>query len=327
MLELLKKLMKQGSVSGREGKITELIRKEAEKYADEVYTDNLGNLYAHKKGEGKKIMLASHMDEIGFFVTFIEKNGFVRIAPIGGINFKSAAYSTVAFENGVKGVLVPESDLSEKEMDKADKYYIDIGTTSRAQSEKKVKIGDYITLESTCTKLSGRRYVGRPFDDRVGCAVLFECLKNMEKNKNDVYFVFTTAEEVGSRGAFPAAFNVAPDYSLAIDVTKTGDTPGAKSMSVKLGGGAVIKIRDNSAICDRRIVALLEDTAKNAEIKYQLGLFGATDMSAIQKSGRGSIAGALSIPTRYIHSSVEMIDMSDVEACVKLIGEFINTAL
>lgn len=329
MLELLKKLMKTGSVSGRETKICDIIKAECEKYADEVYTDNLGNLYAHKRGFGKKIMLAAHMDEIGFFATFIEDSGRVRITPVGGINFNSAAYSSVVFENGVKGILVPEEGLSDDCRLNADKYYIDIGTVTRKQSEKKIKIGDFVTVESSLTKLFGKRYVGRPFDNRIGCAVLIECLKNLKNSVNDVYFVFTVAEEVGCRGALPAAFNVAPDYSVAVDVTSTGDTPGAKSMAVKLGGGAAIKIRDNSAICDLRIVEKLTELAKEKKIKHQHEILarGGTDTGAMQRSGRGSVAGAVSVPTRFIHSSVEMIDMSDVDACIKLIGEFINSSL
>lgn len=329
MIELVKKLMKVGSVSGRENKIADAIAAEVKAYADEVYTDNLGNLYAHKKGSGKKIMLAAHMDEIGFFATYIGDNGHVRVSPVGGINFHASAYSTVVFENGAKGVLVPESGISDTDWSSADKFYIDLGTTSKKQTEKKVKIGDFAVVEGSLTKLGGRRYVGRPFDDRIGCAVLIECLKNSRDSQNDLYFVFTTAEEVGARGALPAAFNVEPDYSLAVDVTATGDVPGAKPMAVKLGGGAAIKIRDNSAICDVRIVEKLTDVAKAEKIKHQHEILarGGTDTGSMQRSGRGSVAGAVSIPTRYIHSSVEMIDMADVDACVKLISEFVKLPL
>jgi endoglucanase len=235
----------------------------------------------------------------------------------------------VVFENGAKGVLVPESGISDTDWSSADKFYIDLGTTSKKQTEKKVRIGDFAVVEGSLTKLSGRRYVGRPFDDRIGCAVLIECLKNSRDSQNDLYFVFTTADEVGARGALPAAFNVEPDYSLAVDVTATGDVPGAKPMAVKLGGGAAIKIRDNSAICDVRIVEKLTDVAKAEKIKHQHEILarGGTDTGSMQRSGRGSVAGAVSIPTRYIHSSVEMIDMADVDACVKLISEFVKLPL
>ncbi|MBQ4137292.1 MAG: M42 family metallopeptidase [Clostridia bacterium] len=329
MTELIKKLMKTGSVSGREAKISEIIKKETEPYADEIYTDNLGNLYAHKKGDGKKLMLAAHMDEIGFFVTNIKESGLVEIAPVGGINYISAAYSCVSFENGVRGVIVPEGGVSGNDLKNGEKYYIDIGTSSRKQSEKKINIGDFAVCEASLTRLYGRRYAGRPFDDRIGCAVLIKCLENLKSCKNDVYFVFTVQEEVGCRGSLPAAYNVRPDVAIAVDVTATGDVPGAKSMAVKLGGGAAIKIRDNSVICDYELVEDLKSLAKEKNIKHQLEYlpFGGTDTGSIQRSAQGAIAGAVSIPTRYIHSSVEMIDMADVDACVKLLGEFIRKPL
>ena len=142
MIELIKKLMKTGSVSGREKKIADVIRAEIEPFADEVYTDNLGNLYAHKRGHGKKLMIAAHMDEIGFFVTYIEESGLAKLAPVGGINYLSAAYSTVTFENGTRAVVVPEAGTPQTELGNGEKYYIDFGTTSRKQTEKKISIGD-----------------------------------------------------------------------------------------------------------------------------------------------------------------------------------------
>lgn len=329
MTELIKKLMKTGSVSGRETKISEVIKNEITPYADEVYTDNLGNLYAHKKGNGKKLMLAAHMDEIGFFVTNIKDSGLVELAPVGGINYVSAAYSYVSFENGVRGVIVPEGGVSGNDLNKGEKYYIDLGTSSRKQSEKKVKIGDFAVCEASFTRLYGKRYAGRPFDDRIGCAVLIKCLENLKSSDNDVYFVFTVQEEVGCRGSLPATYNVRPDVAIAVDVTATGDVPGAKSMAVKLGGGAAIKIRDNSVICDYELVDELKALAGKKNIKHQLEYlpFGGTDAGSMQRTACGAVVGAVSIPTRYIHSAVEMIDMADVDACVKLLGEFIKKPL
>lgn len=332
MIELIKKLMKTGSVSGREKKIADVIRAEIEPFADEVYTDNLGNLYAHKRGHGKKLMIAAHMDEIGFFVTYIEESGLAKLAPVGGINYLSAAYSTVTFENGTRAVVVPEAGTPQTELGNGEKYYIDFGTTSRKQTEKKISIGDYAVCDSSITRLSGKRYVGRPFDDRIGCAILIECLKMAHErgeNENDLYFVFTAQEEVGCRGSLPAAYNVQPDYAIAVDVTATGDVPGAKTMAVKLGGGAAIKLRDNSAICDMGLVELMKSAAEENKIKYQLEILarGGTDTGSMQRSAAGSVAGAVSVPTRYIHSAVEMIDMSDVDACVKLLDALIKKAL
>ncbi len=329
MTELIKKLMKASAVSGREKKIADIIRGEVTPYADEVYTDNLGNLYAHKKGRGKKLMLASHMDEIGFFATYIEENGLIRVTTVGGINFMSAAYSTATFENGVRGVFVPEAGLSGDDFKQAGKYYIDIGTSNRKQSEKKINIGDFAVIDPSFTRLAGKRYAGRPFDDRIGCAILIECLKRAHErgeNENDLYFVFTAQEEVGCRGSLPASYNVKPDYAIAVDVTVAGDTPGQKASGVKLGGGAAIKIRDNSAICDMKIVETLKECAAKNKIKHQLEILesGGTDTGSMQRSCAGAKAGALSVPMRYIHSSVEMIEMADVDACIRLIDKLIE---
>ncbi len=318
MTELIKKLMKTPGVSGREKNIAEIIKEEISPYCDEVYTDNLGNLYAHKKGSGKKVIFAAHMDEIGFFVSYIEDSGLVRITPVGGFNYLAAAYSGVTFENGVRGVILPDGE----DTNKTDKYYIDIGTTSRKQTEKKLSLGEFGTLDRSFTRLAGKRYTGRPFDDRIGCAVLVEAAKQIKKSENDLYFIFTVQEEVGCRGALPASFNIAADYAIAVDVTATGDIPGAKTMAVKLGGGAAVKIRDNSVICDRHVVEKLKALAEENNIKYQLEILerGGTDTGAMQRSGHGAKVGAVSVPTRYIHTAVETVDMGDVSACVKLIS-------
>ncbi|MBQ7821827.1 MAG: M20/M25/M40 family metallo-hydrolase [Clostridia bacterium] len=329
MIELIKRLMKTGSVSGREKNIADVIRAEVTPYADEVYTDNLGNLYAHKRGNGKKLMLAAHMDEIGFFATYIEDSGLVRVTPVGGINFVSAAYSHVTFENGTRGIIVPEGGTTGADLSNGEKYYIDLGTTSRRQTEKKISIGDFAVCDSSITRLNGRRYVGRPFDDRIGCAVLIECMKKVENCDNDLYFVFTAQEEVGCRGSLPAAFNVQPDYAIAVDVTGTGDAPGAKNMVVKLGGGAAIKIRDNSVICDIGFVEMMKSVANEKKIKHQLEIlpYGGTDTGSMQRSAKGTVAGAVSVPTRFIHSAVEMIDMADVDAVIKLLDAIIAKSL
>ena len=321
MTELVKKLIKTHSVSGRETGIAEVIKEEIKDFCDEVYTDSLGNLYAHKKGSGKKIMFAAHMDEIGFFATYIEENGFIRVSPVGGVNLSSAAYTQVVFESGVSGVLVLEENSKAEDMSKAEKYYIDIGTKSRRQSEKKVSLGDFAVVKGDFTHLYGKRYAGRPFDNRIGCAVLISAAKEIKESENDLYFVFTAQEEVGCRGALPAAFTLEPDYAVAVDVTKTGDTPGAKCMEVKLGDGAAIKVRDSSAICDRHLVRLMCEAAEKNKIPYQLEILekGGTDTGAMQRSGKGAAAGAISVPARYIHTSVETVDLSDAEACKRLV--------
>ena len=317
MTELLKRLMLVSGVSGREHAVREAIIKEVEPYADEIITDPVGNLIVRKKGEGKRVMFCAHMDEIGFFVNYIEENGVIRVSNVGGINTLACAYTYVVSENGVKGIIVPESS---KDVPKMDGMYIDIGAKTKKQAEKKVKIGDYFVCQPSITKLMGTRYVGRPFDDRVGCAILVEALKNVKKTDNDLYFVFSTQEEVGGRGAKPAAYRVEPHIGIALDVTMTGDKPGGPTMAVKLGDGCTIKIKDSSVISSPELVKRMKEIAKEGGVKCQneMLISGGTDTPHLQAAKCGALASAISIPSAFIHSGVEMIDMVDVKEAVKL---------
>ena len=331
MYNTLKTLCLIPSVSGREEAIREKIKDMIAPLTDETYTDNLGNLIAVKHGASekpKKIMLCAHMDEIGFIVTYIEEKGFVRISTVGGINLVASAYSPVVSERGVKGVLVPEGGVKASDFS-ADKFVIDIGAKNRKEAERRVKIGDFFVVSPSLSRLSGTRVYGRPIDDRIGCAVMIELARVLanETCENDVYYVFSVQEEVGCRGAKPAAFGIAPDYALVYDVTGTGDTVGAKPMECAIGGGAAIKIKDSSVICHTEVVEKLRALAKEKNIPHQTEIltYGGTDTSSIQMSGYGCRVGALSIPTRYIHSSVETVDLSDAESCVALSEAFIKS--
>ena len=317
MTELLKKLMFTGGVSGREEQIREVIKKEVEPYADEVSVDPVGNLIARKKGNGKKIMFCAHMDEIGFFVSFIESDGMIKVHAIGGINAMSAAYTEVVSERGVRGIIVPDSN---KSVPKVEDMSIDIGAKTKKQAEKKVKIGDFFVCAPNMRKLMGTRYIGRPFDDRVGCAILIEALKAVKKTDNDLYFVFATQEEVGGRGSKPVSYAIAPHIGFAIDVTMTNGKPGSPKMAVELGKGCAIKIKDSGVICSPDLVKEARQIAEDNGVKYQneVLLAGGTDASSIQIAGIGSRVGAISIPSAFIHSGVEMIDMVDVKEAVKL---------
>ena len=325
----LKELCTCPSVSGREQRIREKIKALVTPVCDECRTDKLGNLIAVKRGEGegKKIMLAAHMDEIGFLVTFIEDSGMIRVAPVGGISFTAAAYSPVVSENGVKGTVVPDEKTKPEDF-KADAFYIDIGAKSKKRAEAQVKIGDFFVLAPRLERLSGGRVCGRPLDDRVGCAVLLavaEALSDV-KTKDDIYYVFSVQEEVGCRGAMTAAFAIVPDVALCFDVTATGDVPGATPMACSLGGGAAVKIKDASVICDESLTAELCRIAKDKGIKFQreILLFGGTDTSSMQLAGAGASVGALSVPTRYIHTGSETCELSDAEACAALAVEYIK---
>lgn len=320
MRNYLQALVSIPSVSGREGKIAEYISREMAPYFDTVETDALGNLICHKAGAGKKLLFCAHMDEIGFITTFIEENGYLRFAPVGGIDFHAAAYSKVVFENGAVGVILPEGEVKPADY-KADTFVVDIGAPDRESAEGLVKIGDCFALESRIFDLSGGRVAGRPLDDKLGCAILMAAARESAAFQNDVTFVFTVQEEVGIRGARTAAFGVSPDYGIALDVTGTGDVKGAKPMAVSLGKGAAIKIKDSSAICDPTLVETLRTLAKENEIPYQEEIlaYGGTDTAALQMAGAGCRAGCISIPSRYIHSGVETVDWKDVEAVLALV--------
>jgi endoglucanase len=318
-MELLKKLSLFYAPSGREHALSEFIKEEIKDFADSVYTDNLGNLIAHKKGIGKKIMFASHMDEIGIVVTYIDESGYLRFSDVGGLYTKYLCGRRVIFENGTEGVI-----FSEPKNDKNSllKMYIDIGAKTREDAEKSVNVGDMAVFCGNFAERNGV-IIAKALDNRAGCFALIEALKRV-KSDNDLYFVFTVQEEVGLRGARTSAYAINPDIAIAVDVTDTGDTPKCDSNAVKLGAGAGIKVMDYSVICDRDVKMSLIETAKASSIPYQLEVMteGGTDAGVMHFARGGVKTGGISIPTRYIHSPSEMIDKSDLDAVINLITEF-----
>lgn len=328
MYELMKKLIKIPSPSGFERPVGEAILEEIRPYVDNAYFDNMGSLIAFKNGtaaNAKKLMLAAHMDEIGFIVTGIEDKGYIRAAALGGISWAAIAYTLVRFANGVKGVIVPDGQTGAGDW-RGDKMYIDIGATDKKDAEKKIKIGDIAIYEPKIERLMHKRVAGHPFDDKIGCAVMIEAIKRAKSIANDTYFCFTVQEEVGCRGSKTAAFSVMPDWAVAFDVTGTGDTPNSRAMAVKVGGGAAIKLKDSSVICDAPVVELLKKLAAEKKIKNQLEIleYGGTDTSSMQMTGCGALSGCISIPSRYIHTGVELMDLADCEACANLAASLLE---
>ncbi len=320
MKDLIKKLTETFGPSGSEGPIREMIRKEVEPFVDEIRVDALGNLICLKKGSGggKKVLLDAHMDEIGLMVTHIDENGFLRFGAIGGVNAAVCLGQRVYFENGTFGVIGCEKIEEPKDL-KLNKLYIDIGAKSREEASEKVKVGDSAAFFQPAIDL-GSRMVAKAIDDRIGCVVLIEALKGLGSAKHDIYAVFATQEEVGLRGARVAAFGIEPDVGIAFDVTGTGDTPKAHTMDVSLGKGAAIKVKDSSLICHPGLRDYMVKLAEEKGIPYQMEVLerGGTDSGAIQMTKAGIPAGVISIPSRYIHSPSEMVDLDDVKACVEL---------
>ncbi len=330
---LLKRICEAPGAPGYEKKIRELVLKEVTPLVDEINVDNLGNLIAIKKAaknpSGKKVMVAAHMDEIGFMVTHIDDNGFIRFHTLGGFDPKTLTAQRVIVHGkkdmiGVMGtkpihVMTPEE---RNKIPKNTDYFIDMGMDKK-QVEKYITIGDPITRERELIEM-GNCVNCKSIDNRVSVFILIETLKALNKYPYDVYAVFTVQEEVGIRGANVAAQAINPDFGFCLDTTIAFDLPGAQPHEkvTSLGEGAAIKIMDASTICDYRMVAYLKEQAKNNKIKWQPEVLtaGGTDTAGVQRRGKdGAISGAISIPTRHLHQVIEMADKTDIENCIKLL--------
>ena len=331
MKKLLQTLTETFGPSGYEDEVRKIVRSEVESLADEIKVDALGNLIA-RKGPGKatndtlKIMIAAHMDEIGVIVSHVDENGFVRFAPIGGVFRRYVLGGRVRFLNGTPGVLGFDRLDNINELPTLDKVYIDVGATNR--NDCPVKIGDIAAFDRTYSEF-GYRLVAKSMDNRVGVLVAIETLRALKSTPHDVYFVFTTQEEVGTRGAATSAYGVDPDVGIALDVTPSGDTPHSLKMEMALGKGPCIKIQDVGMISDPRVVQWMIQAAEKNKIPYQreVLLVGGTDARAIQIARAGVPAGCISIPVRYVHSPSEMVDFSDIQNAVKLLTAVLRTPI
>ena len=323
MKQLLQKLTETFGPSGYEDKVRELVQAEVQPLADEIHVDVLGNLIARKRPgrqtkDSRKIMIAAHMDEIGLIASHVDANGFVRFASLGGVFRAYVPGGRVRFLNGTQGVIGFDRQNNPNELPTLDKTYIDVGATG--QKDCPVKIGDVAAFDRPFADL-GSRLVAKSMDDRVGVLVAIEALRALKSTPHDVYFVFTTQEEVGTRGAATSAYGIDPDVGIAVDVTSAGDTPNAPKVEMALGKGPCVKIQDGSMVADPRLVQWMIRTAEKAGLPYQreVLLKGGTDARAIQLTRAGVPAGAISIPVRYVHSPSEMVDTSDVQNAVKLL--------
>ncbi len=325
MYNIIKKYTSAFSVTGREKYLADIIEKDLLFYADSITRDAMGNLIVFKKGKNsdKRLMIAAHMDEIGFIVTNIDDNGYIKVSNVGGIYPLYSAYTTVVFENGTKGIIV--TDSSKKSDLKVSDMVIDIGAKNKKEAAKKVSVGDLCAIAPSYTKLMGKRFSAKALDDRLGCAVAAKAMMTDMIPAVDTYFVFSVQEEVGCRGTVPSSFAIKPTYAIAIDVTSTGDAPGSRPMAVKLGDGAAVKLKDSGVICSPLMVKAMTCAAKKNKIPYQLEVLeaGGTDTRSMQVAADGCHAGCISIPTRYIHSPVECVDMGDVVACTDLLSALV----
>ena len=328
LLELIQTLNAAHGPSGDEGGIRERLAELARPLADEISTDTMGNLIVRKLGSGPRVMLCAHMDSIGFIVTHVEENGFLRVGRLGGISPKEAAYTPVRFAGGARGVIVPEEKADFGKL-KLDECYVDIGAKDRETALKAVAVGDTLIYDSPCFTNQGK-VVSPYLDNRISCAILLKVLEEMELCPNDLYVVFTVQEEVGLRGAKPAAWAVDPDYAVVVDVTDVDDTPGSeKCGTVRLGKGPAIKIMDSSVICHPDMIQKLESQAKALDMPTQRDIMraGGTDAGVMHTTRIGVRTGGVSVPCRYIHTPVEMADLQDAQDCVKLLTAFVQSKL
>ncbi len=334
--QLLGEICTVPGAPGFEKKIRELVLKELKGLVDEVELDNMGNIYAIKRGskpenERKRVMIGAHMDEIGFIVTHIDDKGFIRFHTLGGFDPKTLTAQRVLVhgKKDVIGVMAskPIHVMSPAERDKPAKisdFFIDTGLPAK-EVKKLINIGDPITREREFIEM-GECVNGKSLDNRLAVFILIETLRSLKKKKvpYDIYGVFTVQEEVGIRGANVAALRINPDFGFGLDTTIAFDLPGAAAheMITKLGEGTAIKIMDASTICDYRMVEYMKKTADKHKIKWQPEILtaGGTDTAGIQRMTEGgSIAGAISIPTRHLHQVIEMAHKEDIKGSIELL--------
>jgi putative aminopeptidase FrvX len=334
--ELLRKLSDAHGLTSCEGNIREIVRAEIEGSVDEIREDTMGNLIAIKRGGDFSVMIAAHMDEIGLMVQFIDEKGFIRVVPLGGW-FGPVLYCQRVILHGTKGPVrgvigaKPPHKMKDEERKKEIKIedmFIDVGAASEKEvGELGIEIGTPITIDREYTELSGNRVTGKALDNRVGVAMLIKALQQME-TPHTVYAVFTVQEELGLKGARVSAYALNPDCAIATDVTIPGDHPGIekRDASVEMGKGPVLVLVSASGrglMADPRMTAWLRGTAEKNGIPIQLevGTGGNTDATIIHLERGGIPSIPLSIAARYIHSPVEVIDIRDLEAGIRLLSE------
>ncbi len=331
-IPLLRDICREPGAPGYENPVRKLVMSLLDGLVDDSFIDPMGNLIAVKKGlSDQRIMIAAHLDEISFIVTYIDDNGFIRFQPLGGFDPKTLTAQRVIIHGrkdviGVMGtkpihVMKPEE---RKKMPEIEDFFIDTGMSVEEVKER-IRVGDVITRERELIEM-GLCVNAKSLDNRVSVFILIETLKALKGKRvpYDLYAVFTVQEEVGLRGATAAASHINPQYSIVLDVTLAYDLPGAQAFEkvTSLGRGAAIKVMDGSTICDARMVAFMRQIAEKYEIPHQMEILpaGGTDAAAMQRFSRGgSITGGISIPTRYLHQVIEMAHIHDIDNCIRLL--------
>lgn len=328
--DTLAKLSELHGISGAEDDVRNYILKEIKPYCTSVEVNSTGSVIAYKKGKNNpesKLMLCAHMDEVGMIVTDVGENGLLKFATVGGIDARVLCGTPVLVGEekrpgviGAKPIHLLEGD-EVSSAPKTEDLYIDIGALTKDEAMEKVCPGDDVVFDTRFGEFGDGLLKGKALDDRAGCAVLMEIIKR--DLECDLYFVFSTMEEVELRGAKCAAFSVAPDMAIVVESTTAADIPNVDECSkvCKVGEGAVISFMDRATIYDRGLFKMVQRTANERGIKWQYkkGVTGGNDSGSIHNSRGGVRTTAISLPCRYLHSPCSVIAESDLNAVCELV--------
>lgn len=330
---LLDKLTSLDGPSGYEGQVRDFIKENVKPYVDELFVDRMGNVIVHKKGSGKKVIIDAHMDEVGFIIKGYNDDGTLRFRALGGINDKIIPSKNVLIGPdkipgiiGAKPIHLQGKEDREKGLTYND-CCIDIGANSREESEKLIELGEYVVFDTEYGDFGEDLVKGKAFDDRVGCLVLMEALKH--SYDIDLYGVFAVQEEIGERGAFISSLNIQGDIGIALEGTICADMPNIpKHLSAtEVGNGPAISIMDRTSIFDADIAQDIMEVGDECGIAYQRrrAIAGGNDAATFHGTGKGAKIAALSVPCRYIHSSVSVASKADIVNTIKLLVAYLKT--
>ncbi len=336
---LLKELAEAPGIPGREERVRDIVRREMKGLVDSVTTDAMGNVIGRKGSGGPRVMLAAHMDEIGFFVRHVEDKGFLRLQTVGGFDARQLFAQRVLVHTrkgeSLRGVLTyatkPTHLLSDSERNKSPEiteFFVDVGMGADAVKER-VSVGDMVTMDRTLEEV-GDCLISKSMDNRVSVFVMLEALRKAGPLSCEVAAVATVQEEVGLRGAQTAAFSVDPAIGIALDTTIAADHPGGTDAEAvtRIGQGTAIKIMDSSIISHPKLIDHMRSLAEGAGIPHQMEILprGGTDGGTLQRARGGNVCMTLSVPTRYVHTVNEMIHRKDLQATIDLLALYLEHA-